>query len=216
MDREPTSFATSLSGGVHHSPEADIESIRDLLRGYGVSRSILKELIQNAEDSGAKRMDIRLNWAASTKAQELSAVFDSFTQIAPLLAIFSRRIRTLIVKNGDDGVTITSKEEKLTESGRFTHIQVANKSYLCFRCQLRSDQRPASVLLPLDASGVSHLPENSPRLWITTPTTEHSDLRWAVNAPFKPDAGRQRLSSLRRSAACSAWAHANFSGNCIG
>lgn len=58
MDREPTSFATSLSGGVHHSPEADIESIRDLLRGYGVSRSILKELIQNAEDSGAKRMDI--------------------------------------------------------------------------------------------------------------------------------------------------------------
>ena len=136
---------------------------------------------------------IRLKWAASTNAQELTAVFDSFTQIAPLLAIFSRRIRTLIVKNGDDGVTITSKEEKLTESGRLTHIQVANKSYLCFRCQLRSDQRPASVLLSLDASGVSHLPENSPRLWITTPTTEHSDLRWAVNAPFKPDAGRQRL-----------------------
>ncbi|MGC3959669.1 MAG: hypothetical protein QM813_17600 [Verrucomicrobiota bacterium] len=29
-----------------------------MLRGYGVSRSILKELIQNAEDSGATRMDI--------------------------------------------------------------------------------------------------------------------------------------------------------------
>ncbi len=136
---------------------------------------------------------IRLKWAADTKAEELSKAFDAFTCIAPLLAIFSRRIRTLSVKNGDDSVTITSHEEKLTDSGRLTHIQVAQKAYLCFRCPLRADERPASVLIQLDASGVSHLPESLPRLWITTPTTEHSDLRWAVNAPFKPDAGRQRL-----------------------
>ena len=45
------------SGGVRHPPEADIESIRDLLRGYGSAGSILKELIQNAEDAGASRMD---------------------------------------------------------------------------------------------------------------------------------------------------------------
>ena len=56
MDKESTSFAASLSGGVQHSPEADnIESIRDLLRGYGVSRSILKELIQNAEAPSRRR-----------------------------------------------------------------------------------------------------------------------------------------------------------------
>src|SRR5262249_32256788 len=59
MAEPETTFAASLSGGVHHSPEADIESIRDLLRGYGLSRSILKELIQNAEDSRASQMDIR-------------------------------------------------------------------------------------------------------------------------------------------------------------
>ena len=53
MADHETSFAASLSGGVHHSPEADIESIRDLLKGYGASPSILKELIQNAEDSSA-------------------------------------------------------------------------------------------------------------------------------------------------------------------
>ena len=153
----------------------------------------LREWAESQGIPGLVPTAIRLKYAASTSAKELSAVFDAFTQIAPLLAIFSRRINTLIVKNGDDSVTITSKEQKLTDSGRFTHIQVANKAYLCFRCQLRSDERPASVLIPLDASGVSQLPENSPRLWITTPTTELSDLRWAVNAPFKPDAGRQRL-----------------------
>src|SRR6266700_1079997 len=46
------------SGGVRHPPEADIESIRDLLRGYGSPGSILKELIQNAEDAGASRMAV--------------------------------------------------------------------------------------------------------------------------------------------------------------
>jgi hypothetical protein len=38
-------------------PKADIESIRQLLSGYG-SSSILKELIQNAEDAEASRMDV--------------------------------------------------------------------------------------------------------------------------------------------------------------
>src|SRR6267143_5796950 len=52
------SFSTRRSGGIRHPPEADIESIRDLLRGYGSSRSILKELIQNAEDARASRMDM--------------------------------------------------------------------------------------------------------------------------------------------------------------
>jgi hypothetical protein len=136
---------------------------------------------------------IRLKWAADMKAEDLSKAFDSFTQIAPLLAIFSRRIRSFTIKNGEDSVTVTSHEQKLTSSGRVMQIQAAQKSYLAFRCQLRGDERPASVLLALDAGGVSHLPESLPCLWITTPTTEHSDFLWALNAPFKPDAGRQRL-----------------------
>jgi hypothetical protein len=49
------------------------------------------------------------------------------------------------------------------------------------------------VLFPLSSGGISNLPKEIPRLWITTPTAEHSDLGWALNAPFKPDAGRQRL-----------------------
>ena len=45
----------------------------------------------------------------------------------------------------------------------------------------------------LTSSGISQLAHELTGLWITTPTAERSELRWAVNAPFKPDAGRQRL-----------------------
>ena len=56
-EKNSPSFASHF-GGVRHPPEADIESIRDLLRGYDSNLSILKELIQNAEDARASRMDL--------------------------------------------------------------------------------------------------------------------------------------------------------------
>jgi hypothetical protein len=58
MTNAASSFNPRRSGGVRHLPEADIESIRDLIHGYNSARSILKELIQNAEDAGALRMDV--------------------------------------------------------------------------------------------------------------------------------------------------------------
>jgi len=57
MANDASSSISHKSGGVLHPPEADIESIRQLLGGYG-SSSILKELIQNAEDAEASRMDV--------------------------------------------------------------------------------------------------------------------------------------------------------------
>ena len=57
MANDASSSISHKSGGVLHPPEADIESIRQLLSGYG-SSSILKELIQNAEDAEASRMDV--------------------------------------------------------------------------------------------------------------------------------------------------------------
>src|SRR5215208_4379270 len=59
MSSNTRPFNTHRCGGVRHQPEADIESIRDILRGYGSPRSILKELIQNAEDAEASRISIR-------------------------------------------------------------------------------------------------------------------------------------------------------------
>src|SRR5437870_2038085 len=71
MPGEAPAFESRRTGGVRHAPEADIESIRDLLRGYGSPRSVLKELIQNAEDAGAVRMDILYLAGDSTSAHAL-------------------------------------------------------------------------------------------------------------------------------------------------
>jgi hypothetical protein len=44
--------------GFNHSPQNDIENLRDLLKGYGDAGSIIKELIQNAEDADATRFEL--------------------------------------------------------------------------------------------------------------------------------------------------------------
>jgi hypothetical protein len=46
--------------GVLHHATADIQNIRELLRNYGTAMGVVKELIQNAEDAGACRMDLVL------------------------------------------------------------------------------------------------------------------------------------------------------------
>lgn len=161
-----------------------------------LAREQAQELRARAEALGAPGLvptAIRLKWADGPREESLLKAVVEFTRIAPLLIIFSRRIRTVIVNCGGEVTTIGINQRSLTSSGRIVHIQIGNAGYLCFRCQIRGDQRPASVLLQVDAGGVAALKDNIPKLWITTPTAEHSDFRWALNGPFKPDAGRQRL-----------------------
>ncbi|WP_269522411.1 sacsin N-terminal ATP-binding-like domain-containing protein [Coraliomargarita parva] len=50
----------SVAGGLDHSVEADIAEIRNLLAGYAGEASLLKELIQNAEDAGSEELVLRL------------------------------------------------------------------------------------------------------------------------------------------------------------
>lgn len=51
----------SHAGGAEHPPEGDIQAIRDLLKGYGSDHSLLKELIQNAEDAESTRLCLTLH-----------------------------------------------------------------------------------------------------------------------------------------------------------
>ncbi len=134
---------------------------------------------------------IRLNWAGEEVTDLLKAM-DRFECIAPLLTVFSRNIRTVVFER-EGSLTFTNIETPLTETGRINRIQVGTLDCLAFRCPIPMDKRPATVLLRLEGNGISSLPPEFPQLWITAPTSEHSELRWALNAPFKPDAGRQRL-----------------------
>jgi hypothetical protein len=130
------------------------------------------------------------------RPEELNALtdaVDAFSNAASLLTIFSRRVRKVVVSRDGRSDTWSNMEEKLTESGRVTLAQVGQGRFLCVHCQLACDERPATVLFAMDAGGISELPKHATGIWITTPTRVRSDLRWALNAPFSPDVGRQQL-----------------------
>jgi len=50
-----------MNYGYEHPRSVDIDEIRELLRGYGSEESLLKELIQNAEDANATRLQFVLH-----------------------------------------------------------------------------------------------------------------------------------------------------------
>ncbi len=143
--------------------------------------------------SGLTPTAIRLKWADRVRESEVVEAIDEFVAIAPVLPVFSRRIRTLTVLQDDRNTTWSAAETKLTGSGRLSYVRVGNKRFFCFRCQLSTDDRPATVMFYHDGSGIASMPVGWTGLWITTPTAERSDLKFALNAPFKPDAGRLRL-----------------------
>ncbi|HYD16451.1 MAG TPA: hypothetical protein VEB03_00440 [Candidatus Nanoarchaeia archaeon] len=136
---------------------------------------------------------IRLASANHIREAETAKAIRVFAEKAPLLTIFSRRIRTLSIMQGSQKTEWTASEVQLTRDGSAVVACVGARQFLCFRCSLASDDRPATVLLQLESSGVTALPAEWAGLWITTPTAERSELRFALNAPFKPDAGRLRL-----------------------
>ena len=160
-----------------------------------LSPSIAEELQNQARKLAAVSLPatvIRLQG----RPEELNAVTDAvnvFSDAVPLLTIFSRRIRKVVVFRDGRSDTWSNAEEKLTQSGLVTLALVGQGRYLCFHCQLACDKRPATVLFHLDAEGVAALPTYATGIWITTPTRARSDLAWALNAPFSPDVGRQQL-----------------------
>ena len=161
-----------------------------------LSQSAAEEMRKNARaltPDGGTPTAIRLKWDQEVHGETLSQVIEAFTRGTALLTVFSRQVRTLVVLHDGTMTSRTNVEQNLTESGRVTFAQAGGDAFLCFRCSLSFDQHPAAVLFCLTSSGISPLAQEFTGLWITTPTDERSELTWALNAPFKPDAGRKRL-----------------------
>jgi hypothetical protein len=136
---------------------------------------------------------IRLQWEMVADHDKIGEAIDNFERNAPLLTIFSRHMHTLVMARNGVSKTWTNVERPLTNSRKATYVQVGPLKFFSFRCLLHGDQRPATVLFQLNANGISQLPKDATGVWITTPTSERSDLMFALNAPFCPDVGRQRL-----------------------
>lgn len=153
----------------------------------------LRTMAPPARYAGLTPTIMRFASANYLREAEVVKAFRAFAEKAPLLPIFSRRIRTLSIAQGSQKTEWTASEVELTKNGSAVCVCVGARQFLCFRCSLASDDRPATVLLQLESSGVAALPAQWAGIWITTPTAERAELRFALNAPFKPDAGRLRL-----------------------
>lgn len=134
---------------------------------------------------------IRLPLSLSCSEGEIAEVVASFKLVAPFLTVFAREIRCISVAT-DEGVSAWEVEH----SDLTPLVSVARSGdsrFLCFRCPVSTDRHPATILFAVSASGVAPLPVGMAGPWITLPTAETSDLQYAVNAAFVPDAGRQRI-----------------------
>jgi hypothetical protein len=121
-----------------------------------------------------------------------AAAVEQFRQMAPYLVYFARavqRIRVAIYDQAWEFSRIEQQNNELTKA--VSPVQIGNKRMLLFRLE---QQDHAAILLELNAKGLCPLGDSIPKLWITLPTREESAMSFILNAPLRPDAGRNRLS----------------------
>lgn len=136
---------------------------------------------------------IELSWQDPQQTDRIQKSITAFQQEADLMVIFSRQIKQIVTVVDQVQETIRFQAMPLAAVAGLRVVRSNSSQYLVFGCSFKADQQPASLLFALDTHGLKKMPSGISNLWITTPTQERSDIGWVLNAPLKPDAGRQVL-----------------------
>ena len=123
-------------------------------------------------------------------------VLSLFRRLAPLLVVFSRRLKRLRLRAPDEeGMDVCWQPHKIGEEIHIGALEPLDggriKSALVLSRTLAGDR--VEFLLGLDANGFVPLPDWVPVFWVTAPTRATPDYGFAVNGPFEPDVGRVQL-----------------------
>ena len=118
-------------------------------------------------------------------------VLERFQQLAGILCVFGRAIRTITYVSTSESTWRWGPSEICpgVEVGQLD-LQGdwgAHTTALCIRTDI------GSVLMAMGPQGFRPLPDGVPALWITAPTRELSTVGFAINGSFDLDAGRARL-----------------------
>jgi len=129
---------------------------------------------------------------------DLPEVVGRFQQLAHLLVVFARRVRTVRFWPSDESATWTEAEIVSGEWGRFVRgglYPVAGgglRQVVVFRAADDDGRGAGDVLFGFDGGGFVQVPEEVPSVWVTAPTAECHGLGVAVNAPgVQLDMGRE-------------------------
>ena len=125
-------------------------------------------------------------------------VLGLFRQLAPVLVIFSRRLKRLRFREagGEQRELRWEPEPLLGGQCEFGSLPeplggVTNALTLLSASEVGVDR--LTFLIGLNADGFVSLPDDVPVFWVTAPTRATPAYGFAVNGPFEPDVGRVQL-----------------------
>jgi hypothetical protein len=130
------------STGVRHSPLSDVQQIRDLVQRYHFGFPIIKELLQNADDAGATRLEI--GWQPGLP-QARHPLLDG-----PALFVLNNGPFTAKNAEAIEHIGLSDKGSQRAAIGKFG-FGLKSVFHLCEAFfYLYSKQEPAAGYFPLD------------------------------------------------------------------
>lgn len=125
-------------------------------------------------------------------AEEVLALFQ---RLAPLLVVFSRKLKRLRLQHGSQALPDFRWQPQCVaggiEVGELQGLDAKVPHALVFNAKDRDDR--LELLLGLGPDGLTPLPKDVPAFWVTAPMRATPDYGFAVNGPFEPDMGRVQL-----------------------
>lgn len=191
---------------VSDSPEVLSGSVDFVIQGgtYPIRLSqarrdtLVAELKELAPSHWRRGTLIRLPWRTDgeVKAEE---VLSLFRRLAPLLVVFSRRLKRLRLQGqaGVEEIEVRWQPRGLAQDEEVECGEVSllgdDKIRQALVLSRRIDNDRVQLLLALGDDGFVPLPDDVPVFWVTAPTRDPRGFGFAVNGPFEPDVGRVQL-----------------------
>ena len=130
-------------------------------------------------------------------AGRIETMVGKFCASAEMLCLFARVVRTINVLDGERSMRWSLKRKTILGLRAPVLCEVSGpektNQYLAIECPTAGDSRPAVIAFRIGVNGPEAVPEEAAGVWSTAKLGQTSALRFAVNGPFKPDAGRQSL-----------------------
>lgn len=132
------------------------------------------------------------------RAENAAEVLGLFRRLAPILVIFSRRLKRLRFREEDgQQQELRWQPEPLfggqCEFGSLPEPLGGVTKALTFLSSPEVGVDRLTFLLGLNADGFVSLPDDVPVFWVTAPTRDALAYGFAVNGPFEPTVGRDQL-----------------------
>jgi len=180
-----------LSGSVDFVIRGGIYPVRLPAERRDALAQILK---QYAPDHWRRGTVIHLPLRSDGEANP-DQVLGLFQQLAPVLVIFSRRLKRLrLHRDGGAGIECHWRPIQVAdvvECGKLEGLDESVSNALVLTGPVGNDR--VQWLLGLGSDGFVPLPKGVPVFWVTAPTRATPGYGFAVNGPFEPDVGRVQL-----------------------